>query len=340
MFRFEHPEYLWWFVVVPILLGLWFLATWWSTRQAHRFATFKALGRLLEVRSERMSILRVVLVFLSLSLLCMSLANPQWGTQKSQVQAQSADIFIALDISTSMDARDIAPSRMERAKKFGTDLVQSLRGERIGLILFAGNAYLQMPLTTDYAAAELFIRSAHPGLATTQGTAIGEAIDLALRAYPEEDAHQRALVIITDGENHEEGASDAMARGRDAGLIPFLIAVGTSEGALIPVTVQGKEDYKRDQQGQPVRSAVDEVFLRDLARAGRGHQYHILDAEFVIRDIGEKIAQLSKREMEQRSFKDFESYYQYFLFGAILLLCLATVLPERRSVDSRYAYVS
>lgn len=335
MFRFEHPEALWYFVAVPVIIGIYLLSRWLSGRAERTFATEKAWSRLLSNWSRRWAGIRTVLLVAGIALLCMALANPQWGVRRESVQAKSADIFIALDISNSMYARDIAPSRMERAKKFAIDLIQALRGERIGLILFAGNAYLQMPLTTDYAAAELFVKSAHPGLATTQGTAIGEAIDLAMRAFVEEEGHQKALILLTDGENHEEGAVDAMANARNAGMIPFLISVGTTEGAMIPVVIQGREDYKRDETGAPVRSAVNEDFLRELAQTGRGHLYNILDADFVISDIREKVELLEKREMEQRAFRDFESYYQYFLLGAIVLLLASGMISGRRGRVAR-----
>ena len=332
MFRFENPTFLWSFIAVPVLIALYVLARWLSLRAKKKFATDNAMTRLLNQWSPGKEMIRTVLLFVSIAMLCMSLANPQWGSRRQTVQAKAADIFIALDISNSMYVQDIAPSRLERAKKFATDLVNALRGERIGLILFAGNAYLQMPLTTDYAAAAIFIRSAHPGLATTQGTAIGEAIDLAMRAFTEDDGHNKALIIITDGENHEEGASDAMSRARTADLIPFLVAVGTEEGGLIPVVVQGREDYKRDENGNPVRSIVNEGFLKELAQEGNGTLYNIFDADFVIRDIKEKIDEFDKREMEQRAFRDFESYYQHFLLGGIVLLIVAWTLGEKRNI--------
>ncbi len=331
MFRFEHPLFLWSFALLPVLIGLYFFSRWLSLRAQRKFATESAMTRLLGQWSQNREVIRSVLVFISIGLLCMSLANPQWGLRREKVQTKSADIFIALDISNSMYAEDIAPSRLERAKKFASDLVNALRGERIGLILFAGNAYLQMPLTTDYAAAEIFIRSAHPGLATTQGTAISEAIDLAMRAYIEDDGHNKALILLTDGENHEEGAIESMERARDAALIPFIISVGTSEGAFIPIVVQGREDYKRDENGNPVRTIVNEEFLKELAQVGNGTLYNIFDPEFVIRDIQSKIDEFDKREMEQRAFKDFESYYQYFLFGGILLLLISWLIRERKS---------
>jgi len=332
MFRFEHPIFLWSFLLVPVLMGCFLFSRWLAKRAKREFATDNAMSRLLQEWSKGRDLVRSILIFSGIALLCMSLSNPQWGVRREKVQAKAADIFIALDISNSMYAQDIAPSRLERAKKFATDLVEALRGERIGLILFAGSAYLQMPLTTDYAAAEVFIKSAHPGLAATQGTAIGEAIDLAMRAYTEEDGHHKALILITDGENHEDGAIEAMSRAHDKGLIPFIVADGTEEGAFIPMTIQGREDFKRDEHGELVRTKVNTEFMKELAETGKGTMYTIFDPDFVIKDITEKIDAFDKREMEQQAFKDFNSYYQYFLLGGLVCLVLSFMLPERRKI--------
>ena len=332
MFRFEHPEFFIAFVIVPILVGAFVFALWSRRRSARRFASAKAWGVLTRDGIGRLETLRAVMLLVAFVLICTALTNPQWGLRKETVQAQAADIFIALDISNSMLAEDIAPSRLDRSKRFASQMVDAFKGDRIGLIYFAGSAYLQMPLTTDYAAAELFLRSAHPRLAGTQGTAIGEAIDLAMRAFEPEVDHQRALVIITDGENHEEGAIEMMREGRQAGLVPFVVSVGTTEGAFIPVEIQGREDYKRDESGTPVKTAVNEVFLRQLALEGNGELYSVLDGQEVIDDMELRIAELEKREMEQRSFTDYQSFYQYFLLVGLLLLFGERLIGNRRFV--------
>ena len=330
MFRFEHPEFLIAFAVLPVLIGLIILLRWSTTRMRARIATPGAWKRLMSGLSPRLEFLKYAMLITAFALLCMSLVNPQWGTRRETVQAKSADIFIALDISNSMLAQDIAPSRLDRAKRFAQNLIQAYRGERIGLILFAGSAYLQMPLTSDYAAAELFVRTAHPRLATTQGTAIGEAIDLAVRAYEEDEAHHKALVIITDGENHEEGALESMQRGSDLGLVPFVIAVGSAEGGFIPMNIQGREDYKRDESGNPVRTVVNTEFMTELASAGGGVVYQLFSDQEILDDMRSKIDGLEKRDMEQRAFKDYESYYQYFLFAALILFFGEWLIGRKR----------
>ncbi len=331
MFRFGYPEYLWLMAIIPLLIGLYLLSRWLSVRAGRRFATGRALGRLLRDWSRTRSHLRAVMLFLALIFICMAMANPQWSARKEKVQVKASDVIIALDISNSMLAQDIAPSRLERSKRFASDLVQALSGDRIGLVLFAGYAYIQMPLTTDYGAALTFIRGVHPGLATTQGTDIGAAIEMAVRAYPPEDEYLRALVLITDGEDHEARALDNFVIAREAGILPFVVAAGTEEGAFIPVVLQGHEDYKRDEYGNPVRTRINEPFLQELATRGGGFAYNILDGEYVIQDIRNRIEAFEKRMTEQRSFTDFDSYYQYFLFPGVLLLILAWLTGERRS---------
>ena len=331
MFRFEHPEFLVAFLAVPVLLLLYLGYRWYQRNTLKKFAVLKAQRRLLSDWSKRKSLIRICVILLAFAMLAAALPNPQWGFRKEKVESKSADIFVALDISNSMLAQDIPPSRLERAKKFAMDLVDELKGERIGLILFAGNAYLQMPLTTDYAAAQLFIKSAHPGLATSQGTAIGDVLDLAMRAYEENDVRHKALILITDGENHDDEALTKMEAGRDLGLVPFVIGVGTTEGGFIPIEIQGREDYKRDKQGNPVKTQMNEQFMRDLARAGNGDVFSIFNSKEVILNLEQRIDQLEKQEMQEMAFKDYESYFQYFLFFGLFLIVVEFVMSEKKS---------
>lgn len=330
MFRFEHPEYFIAFAIIPLLVLVWLAGAWLLRRDRSRLADERAYEKLTAGWSGAKITWRNILFILAIAFTCLALTNPQWGMRRESVQAESADIYIALDISTSMLAEDIAPSRLERAKRFGQNLIRRFRGDRIGLILFAGNAYLQMPLTNDYASAELFLRSAHPGLASTQGTSIGEAVDLAMRAYEEDVPHQKALVIITDGENHEDGAIEAMQRGREAGLVPFVVSVGTEEGAFIPIQVGGRQDFKRDEGGTPVKTSVNRDFLTELARTGDGVLYDVLGGDDVLDDMEGRIEELATREMEQRAFTDYRSYFQHFLLLGMACFGIALVMSNRK----------
>jgi len=218
MFRFEHAEHLYALGIIPILI-VFFLMAWFARKKLlERFADSSLLSTLAPEISRYKHIVKFLLLAIALCFLVIGWANPQWGSKKEKVKRKSADVFIALDISRSMLAEDVRPSRIERARKFATRLVDELKGERIGTIIFAGNAYLQMPLTTDYAAAKLFIRSANPDQAPAQGTAIADAIELAERAFQDDNKHHKAIIIITDGENHDEVAVAKAREANDNGM--------------------------------------------------------------------------------------------------------------------------
>lgn len=330
MFRFEHPELLIYLFAVPIIAGL--IAVYFIRRKAvmKRVADQHLHPRLLGQISKSKEWVKSILFVSGILATCIALSNPQWGFKKEKVDRKAADVYIALDISNSMLAEDVPPNRLERAKKFAGELIEQLKGDRVGLILFAGSAYLQMPLTTDYAAARVYLRSANPSNAGTQGTAIGEAIELGMRTFDERSASNRALVVITDGENHEEGAVEAMEIAREAGVVPFIIGVGSEAGGYIPMMIRGREDYKRDENGSPVRTRLNEDVMRELVRTGGGRYFNIADGDAVIASIREGISQLEKKDIEERSFSEYESYFQYFLFLGIVLFIANELISNRK----------
>ncbi len=328
MFRFAHPEYLYFLSLVP-LLALW---VWWVRRHrrqlAARLGEAELVRRLMPEASEWKWRLKHTLRLLALALLIVGWANPQWGTRRQEVKARGVDVILALDISQSMWAADIPPSRMERAKRQADRLVDALHGNRIGIVLFAWEAFLQLPLTHDYAAAKLMIAAADPSLTLAQGTSIGEAIRLARRSFPEED-HHKVLVIFSDGEDHDEDAIEAARQAHEQGLIIFTVGAGTTEGALIPLP--GQHDYKRDRTGQPVRSRLNEALLREVAEAGGGRYFHILQADGMGRAIRSRIDTLEKQEYESRLFSEYASYFQYFIGVALLVLLIEFFIGFRKT---------
>lgn len=283
--------------------------------------------------------LKFTLLLLSLAFLFVAWANPQWGNKKEKVKAKSSDIFIALDISQSMMAEDISPNRLERAKRLAINVVKSLRGNRIGLILFAGNAYLQMPLSSDFTAAQIFIQSANTNQAGTQGTAITEAIDLAQRAFEEGTQYQRALVVITDGENHDDEAIAKAKEARENGLIVFTIGVGTEEGGYVPYEERGREQYKKDKDGVAIKSKLNLNLLRDLSDAGGGKYFLIQQGEKIITDLQSEIERIEKQEVEQRSFTEYASYFQYFLAFGLLLMLVEYLINNNSSGKTRKSII-
>ncbi len=318
----EYPQHLWLLAALP-LLALLLAAYWWWRGQAIRQLGQPALvARLLPDFSASRFWLKNGLLGLSLVFLALAWANPRQGAKKRPVTQQSADVFIALDISQSMWAKDVAPSRLELAKRFAIKLVEALEGERIGLIFFAGDAFLQMPLSTDYNFSIQSLQTASPDLITEQGTAIPAAIDLANESFDAGHESGRMLILITDGENHDEEALDQAQAAADDGVVICTVGAGTTAGGPIPLESGVNDLYKRDEQGRIVTTHLNETLLADLARAGGGSAYNLNQGDRVVNALRREVDRLQKRAVEVRSFSEFESYYTWFLLPAILLLAL------------------
>jgi Ca-activated chloride channel homolog len=331
MFRFEHTTYLYALALIPFLAVFFYLMRRLRAKSLLRFGETDLVRRLMPQVSMLKHPFKFSMLMVAFALMVVAWANPQCGTKREKVKRKASDVIIALDISNSMLSDDIKPNRLDRARAFALDLISSLKGERIGSIVFAGNAYLQMPLTTDYAAAALFIKSSNPDQAPTQGTAISEAIDVAERAYGADAKNNKVLIILSDGEDHD---SEALARAKEArenGLLIFTIGVGTTEGGFIPLDFGGVQDYKRDENGQPIRTKINEQMMRDLANAGEGEYFNIANTSGVINALKNRVDRLEKRELEARSFTEFESYFQWFLLPAILILIWEFIMPYRKS---------
>lgn len=329
MFRFEHPDFLQLLWAVPALIFVFALYYRWRRRALIRVADPAALPRLVPGWSAFRFFIKNGLVVLAIALLAFAWANPQRGAKKQTVTQKSADVLIALDISQSMLAEDVAPSRLELAKVFVHKLIQALQGERIGLIYFAGDAYLQMPLSNDYAAANMFVASASPELITAQGTAIPNAIDLATESFDPDPGAGRALILITDGENHDSDAVDRAAEAYDDGIVVLAVGAGTAAGGPIPLPEGSGESYKRDENGALVRSRMNEGLLQQLAAKGGGAAYLLTQGDAAVQAIRREVDRLQKRNMEVRSFSEFESYFQWFLLPAFLLLALEAWIAWR-----------
>lgn len=337
MLRFEYIDNLYALLLLPVL-GLFFWLAWRARRRAiERFGEGALMQQLMPQHSRYKHFIKFTLLLFIVALLVVGWANPQYGTKLRKYKRKSVDVFIVFDVSQSMLAEDISPSRLDRARRFAQGLVQGLRSERLGLILFAGGAYLQSPITTDYNAINLALRSADPGNIPTQGTAIAEALKLAESSFEENNKSHKAVILITDGENHEEGAIIQAEEARGNGVITYAVGVGTPEGSYIPVRdPNGQSAFKRDRAGEPVLSRLNEAVLRELAEAGDGSYFNLsAGSEKVLEVLKERIGRLEKRELEQRTFSEYESSFQWFVGAAILLLLIEFILPYRRGDKGR-----
>ena len=322
MFKFENELYLYGLLIIPVLILLYRLTARWRKQALEHFGNWDLVSRLMPDYSARKIRTKFILSMLALSFLFIGLANPLVGTKLEKVKRKGIDLVVAIDVSKSMLAEDLQPSRLERAKQLLSNLISTMKDDRIGLIVFAGNAYLQMPLTSDYTAAKLFLQTINTDIVPTQGTAIGEAINLAGEAYDEEQKKHKALLIISDGENHEEGAIEAAEEAVKEGLIIYTLGIGTEEGGQIPVFNQygRKAGYKQDRNGNVVVSKLDATTLQEVADIGNGHFFHIRGAKGELKEVLDVLNKIEKRDFEDRVFTDYADQFQYFIGLALLFV--------------------
>lgn len=334
MFRFEVSNILWLLCLIPIGFLIVWLTLKWKRSAIEKAGDYKVFSRLFPNWAQSKEWIKSSMILLGFAFLFISWANPQWGSRKQKVKAKSSDVILALDISQSMLADDISPNRMERSKQFLKELIKKLRGERIGLIYFAGGAYLQMPLTNDYGSAMDLISAANPRQAGTQGTVIADAIELAQSIFGKDNPTQKAIVLISDGENHESEAITAAAEARENGTFVFTLGIGTEEGAMVPYVANGRTYYKQDKSGAPVKSSLNVTLLKEIANAGGGKFYMIDQTLSALKALDNDIEKIEKQEVEQRSFTDYNSFFQYFLFIGILLFVIEELISNKKNKKS------
>ncbi len=342
MFRFQHPEALYLFLLLLPLGGLfaWFL---WGRAQAiERLGASSLVARLMPERPKSKHTVKFVLIGLAFCALVLALANPQMGRKTETVQREGVDLFVALDISRSMLAEDVKPRRLDRTKQFLGQLIDRLGGDRVGLVVFAGYPYLQVPMTTDYAALRSILRTVDTDLAGTQGTNIGAAIEMAEETFDRIDSKHRVVLIISDGEDHEQEAVEVARAAAKKGTTIFTVGVGTSQGAPVPEVVQGRRmGFKKDAQGNTVISKLNQPMLRELARIGNGNYYQLSGGSDPVSQLRNALAALEKKQYEEQSFTDYEDQYQWILAIALLLLVVEYFISERRTrVLSRIDYLN
>ncbi len=333
MIKFVHSEYLYALLLLPLLVTLyWYFAR--TRRKAlGRFGQQPTLMHIAGGASNTKRFTKFVILLAAVALLVVGLANPQVGTRMEEVKQEGVDIFIALDVSLSMKAEDIKPNRLEKAKLEIRNLIQRLTGDRIGLIVFAGEAYTQFPLTTDYSAANLFLDVVDVDVVPQPGTSIGSAIQRAEESFDFKDQTTKVVVIITDGEDTEGNSYDAAEEAAKKGILLYTIGLGSPGGAPIPIyNASGQQvDFKRDRSGNVVVTKLDEAALEKIATAGNGKYFRGTSAQDELEEIYKNINALQKKEFGVKQFTDFEDRFQYFLLPAALLLLAELLVTEKKS---------
>jgi Ca-activated chloride channel homolog len=333
MIRFAYPYLLWLLLLVPAWAGL----LWWGFRRrrqaAATFVSQKLLDRIAYSLSRRRMGWKAALWLTAWTLIVIGAADPQVGTKVEEVKREGIDVVIAVDVSNSMLCEDLTPSRLESAKHEIQRFINGLTGDRVGLVAFAGSAILHCPLTTDYGAAKLLVRVLDADLVPEQGTALADAIDAAHQAFTDEGSGSRVIVIISDGEDHEEQAVDVAREAANDGVRIYTIGMGTPQGAPIPVfnVKTGTSDYKRDQSGNVVVTRLNDVLLRQVAEAGGGEYYRASPSGTELQAIWDEISKMQKRELGKKQFTAFEDRFQYLVFPGLLLLLGEFFLGEKRN---------
>lgn len=328
--RFEHPEYLYWLIAIPMLIGIYIAVRVINKRQFEIFADSRFRELLIPLVSTSRSTTKFIIFLAVIILGIFAAANLQTGSKMEEVKREGIDLFFCVDISNSMNAEDIAPNRLERSKQAINNIINKLAGDRIGLIIFAGNAYVQLPLTTDYAAAKMFLSTVDTDLIPTQGTEIGAAINLAIRSFGNSE-HNKAIIVISDGEDHENGnAIKAAQEAAKMGIKIYSIGMGLEEGAPIPIYNQyGKRTgYKKDRDGNIVITKSDDNILRQIAEIGDGIYRRASNSNVGLDDIFEEINKVEKNEIESKIFTDYEDQFQWFLGAAIILLIMEILISS------------
>ena len=333
MIRFAHIEYFYALLLVPLFLLIFWLYQNWRKKARKRFGDQQVINSLMPLASHGKPVLKFYMMLLAFIFLMIGLVDPQIGSKLEKVKREGIDLMLVVDVSNSMLAEDIKPNRLKRAKMAISTLIDKLEGDRIGIIVFAGHPYKQMPLTTDYSAARLFLSTINTKIVPSQGTAIGAAINMAVKSFDDKD-HNKAIVIITDGENHEDNAVEAAKKATENGIRVFTIGMGLPEGAPIPVynDYGTQTGFKKDRNGQTVITKLNEDMLRQIAAAGNGAYARANNTSTGLKKIFNDINNIEKKEIETKQFTDYVHRFQIYLAVALALLIIEVFISNRKSV--------
>ncbi len=331
MFRIANPEYLYALLVIPALIAFF----WYSRLQRRKALALFGQKDILSVLMPNVSVGRPVLKFIvllfALTSIIVGLSRPQFGSKLKTEKRKGIELIIALDVSNSMMAEDIQPNRLERSKRAISQLVDKLSNDKIGLIVFAGEAYTQLPITADYVSAKLFLSSISPEMVSSQGTAIGAAIELGTKSFNPQFAGSKAMIIITDGENHEDDAVGAAAEAAKQGIVVYTLGMGLPQGAPIPTKDGGSRNFRKDKDGNFIVTKLDEAMLQKIAEAGKGAYIRANNAQVGLNNLFSEVNKMEKSELETQVYADYDDKFQYFIGLGLFLILLDFMILERKN---------
>ncbi|HIC32066.1 MAG TPA: VWA domain-containing protein [Flavobacteriaceae bacterium] len=332
MFQLEEKIWFWTLLIIPVIVVFFLLLLLWKKQTQKKFADKVLLKRLSPNQSVFKSVLKIIVLSLAFASLAIALVNPKIGTKLETVKREGVDIVFAIDVSKSMLAEDIKPNRLEKSKQLVSQIINNLGSDRVGIIAYAGKAFPQLPITTDYSAAKLFLQNMNTDMLSSQGTAINEAILLAKTYYDDDEQTNRVLVIISDGEDHSEAAVQVAEQASQEGIKIFTIGVGETKGGPIPLKRNGiVTGYKKDSQGETVITRLDETTLKNIAAQANGQYIQGRTTDKVVNQMKDILNKMDKTEFEAKQIADFKDQFQWFLGLAILLFFIDIFLLERKT---------
>ena len=329
MFRFEEPTYLYLLLLLPFLAAFYLYSNYRRRKAIRKFGDPVLMAQLMPDVSKYRPDVKFWLVFAAIGLFAVLLARPQFGSKLETVKRQGVEVMIALDISNSMLAQDVQPSRLEKAKRLVAQLVDKMENDKVGMIVFAGDAFTQLPITSDYISAKMFLESINPSLISKQGTAIGAAINLATRSFTPQEGVGRAVIVITDGENHEGGAVEAAKAAAEKGIQVSVLGVGMPDGAPIPV--EGTNDFRRDRDGNVVVTRLNEQMCQEITQAGDGIYVRVDNSNAAQKVIAQEINKMAKADVETQVYTEFNEQFQAVAWIILLLLLAEMLILERKN---------
>lgn len=327
MLRFQHSEYLYALFLLILIVLVYVSVLVWKRKAVKKIGDKSLVEQLFTGYSIRFRNFKFWLLFSGFAFMVLGAANLQMGDKMEKITRKGVDVMIALDMSNSMRAADVQPSRLARAKQLVNRLLDEMTNDRVGLVVFAGNAYLQMPLTVDYSAARMYLQSANPGMLPTQGTAIDKAIELCQQSFNQKERKHKAIILISDGEDWDNNAIAATKKAHDDGIVINTVSVGTEQGAPI---MMPDGDYLKDDKGNVVITKMNDKLLQGIAATGNGLFQHLDNTNETAGNLIRALDTMQKKEFGENIFTDYSSYFQYFLGIGLILLLLEFIIPETK----------
>ncbi len=332
MYQLEEKFWFWLLLILPVMLLVFLWTIFWKKRVQKAFGSSVVLKRLSPDLSFFKSVLKFCVFCLAIGSLVIALVNPKIGTKLETIKREGVDIVFAIDVSKSMLAEDVAPNRIEKSKQLVTQIINNLASDRIGIIAYAGKAFPQLPITTDYAAAKMFLQSMNTDMLSSQGTAIDEAIQLSRNYFDDEEQTNRVLIIISDGEDHNDLSSDVAEAASEEGIIIYTIGVGSEKGGPIPLKRNGVVmSYKKDQNNETVITKLNSETLRLIAKEANGEYLDGTTTAAVVEQIRDILNAMDKKEFEAKEFAEYKDQFQWFLVFSLLFLILDILFLERKT---------